>query len=132
MKNLANCTPREFMVQTVKMRNTVEKWLNETGIPEIRKRMPEGYDSMTEAEKKDALAKQSQQNLGDMMWAAMEKDLDGTLEVLGLVTFSDAAADDAPPMPEYFDAIIEMMGNEAVRSFFMLCVKSGHPASSVD
>ena len=130
MKTLVNCTPREFMTQTVKMRKTVEKWLNETGIPEIRKRMPDGFSEMDKEEKLKAIERQSDQNLGAMLWAAMEKDPEGTLDVLGYVTFSDAGADDAAPMPEYLDAVLDMFKNEAVRTFFMLCLRSALPASS--
>ena len=51
MKNLANCTPTEFMKQCVKLRGPFMAWLDKTGISEIRKRKPEGYDSMSDEEK---------------------------------------------------------------------------------
>lgn len=132
MKHLANCTPREFMTQTVKMRRDVEKWLADTGMSEIRKRVPEGYEKMKPAERSEAIAKQGNDNLGDMVWAAMEKDPEGTLKVLGMCTFSDAEADDAPAMSEYLSAILEMIANEAVRSFFMLCLRPARTSSSED
>lgn len=132
MKHLANCSPREFMTQTVKMRGKVEKWLSETGMAEIRKREPAGYDQMKPAERAEAISKQGQENLADMMWAAMEKDPDGTLDVLGACTFTDAGADDAPPMSEYLSAILEMISNEAVRNFFMLCLRPARADSSED
>ena len=31
-KNLANCTPKEFMVQTRLIKHAVEKWLTDTEI----------------------------------------------------------------------------------------------------
>lgn len=37
MKNLANCTPSEFLKQTNKIKKSVEKWLKATDIMEIRK-----------------------------------------------------------------------------------------------
>lgn len=130
MKHLANCTPREFMAQTVKMRRDVEKWLSETGMSEIRKRVPEGYEKMKPAERAEAINRQANENLGDMAWAAMEKDPEGTLHVLGLCTFSDAGADDAPAMSEYLGAVLEMLSNEAVRNFFMLCLRPAQISSS--
>ena len=32
MKNLANCTPREFLKQTYRLKKCVEKWLQETDL----------------------------------------------------------------------------------------------------
>ena len=132
MKHLGNCTPREFMTQTVKMRRDVEKWLADTGMSEIRKRVPEGYEKMKPAERAEAINRQANENMGDMLWAAMEKDPEGTLHVLGLCTFSDAGADDAPAMSEYLGAVLEMMSNEAVRNFFMLCLRPAQTSSSED
>lgn len=130
MKHLANCSPREFMVQTCKMRGAMEKWLETTGMSEIRKHKPDGFEEMDAKEKAAAIQEQGARNMGDMLWAAMEKDPDGTLEVLGLLTFSDPDAEDAPPMSEYLQACLEMLENDAVRNFFMLCMKPGRPASS--
>ena len=39
-KNLANCTPEEFLVQSNKIRKAVENWLKVTDIMEIRKNVP--------------------------------------------------------------------------------------------
>lgn len=41
MKTLANCTPVEFLRQTNKIRHAVEGLLLDSGVQEIRKRMPE-------------------------------------------------------------------------------------------
>ena len=130
MKHLANCTPREFFTQTVKMRKPVEHWLAKIGMKEIRARVPDGYDKMTAKQKEEAVNKQSMENLSEIIWASMEKEPESTLEVLGLCTFSDANADDAPPMAEYMAAVMEMLSNEAVRNFFLLCLKSERTASS--
>ena len=40
VKTLANCTDVEFLRQTNKIRKAVEKWLTDTDIANIRKRMP--------------------------------------------------------------------------------------------
>ena len=39
-KNLANCTPKEFLVQTNRLRKSAEKWLKATDIMNIRKNIP--------------------------------------------------------------------------------------------
>ena len=57
MKNLANCTPVEFLRQTNKIRHSVEGWLKETGILEVRKNKPiliEITDTMSDEEKQKA------------------------------------------------------------------------------
>ena len=40
MKNLANCTPREFLKQTYRIKKSVEKWLELTDLLNMRKNMP--------------------------------------------------------------------------------------------
>ena len=130
MKTLANCTPTEFLKQTVAIKAPLEKWLAETGIPEIRKRKPEGFDKMTAKQKEAAIAEQGQENLADMLAAAMERDPDGTLKVMGLCCFTEVEDIDSHPMAEYLAALLEMIGNEAVRSFFMLYLRSARPAIS--
>lgn len=128
MKTLANCTPTEFLKQTMAIKAPLERWFKETGIPEIRKRKPAGFDKMTAKQKEEAISEQANDNLADMLAAAMEKDPDGTLEVMALCCFTDPADVDSHPMVEYLDALLEMIGNEAVRSFFMLYLRSARPA----
>lgn len=125
MKTLANCTPKEFMTQSILIRKPLEKWFKETGIPEIRKRKPEGFDKMTLKEQEAAMVEQGEENLADMLAAAMEKDMDGTLEIMALLCFTDPKDVDKHPMSEYLVAIMDMIANEGVRSFFMLYLKSG-------
>lgn len=51
MKTLANCSPREFLLQTNKIRKSVVKWLDETKILEIRANKPQFTEGATEEEK---------------------------------------------------------------------------------
>ena len=64
-KNLANCTPKEFMVQTRLIKRAVEKWLTETDIMNIRKNMPKLPEGIDEEEKKAKLKEQSAKNLSE-------------------------------------------------------------------
>ena len=120
MKTLANCTPREFMRQTVKMRKPFAEWLERTGISEIRKRMPEGFDEMDVDAQTRALSEQGRRNLQDMLFTAFEKDEEGTLNVLALCCFIEPEQIDEYSMADYFKAVLEMLNNEVVRDFFML------------
>lgn len=130
MKNLANCTPTEFMRQSMKLRAPFAAWLKKTGIPEIRKRRPEGFDEMTDTEKAEALRAQSAENMTDIIAAALEKDYEGTVEVMALCCFVDPKDIDAHPMAEYLEAIMQMFSSEAVRGFFMYYLRPGQGTSS--
>lgn len=132
MKTLVNCTPTEFLKQTARIRAPFMKWLEETGIPEIRARKPEGYDDMTLAQKREAMSEQASVNMGDMLNACMEKDPDGTLEIMALCCFTEPEDIDEHPMTDYLNAVLEMIGNEAVRSFFMLYLKQSPRNTSKD
>ena len=54
MKNLANCKPSEFLVQTNKIRKSVEKWLTVTDIMNIRRTQPELAEGMSREERQAA------------------------------------------------------------------------------
>ena len=51
MKNLANCKPSEFLVQTNRIRKSVENWLTVTDILNIRRNQPELKEGMTKEER---------------------------------------------------------------------------------
>ena len=40
MKTIANCKPSEFLKQTNRLRKVVERWMKDTDIINIRKRIP--------------------------------------------------------------------------------------------
>lgn len=128
MKNLANCTPSEFLKQTNKLKKSLEKWAKDINLNEIRQRIPEleiAKEEMTLEERK-ALAirnkqkvkAQSYKNLSDILDAAFEKHPEETLEVLALFCFIDPADVDKHPVSEYLSAITELMNDEAVVGFF--------------
>ena len=130
MKNLANCTPTEFLRQTVLLRPVMREWFDKTGFAEIRKRRPEGFDQMNKAERAEAISEQAAENMSDMLDAAMEKDPEGTLKVLALCCFVPPEEVDSHPMTEYLGAFFDMISNEAVRSFFMLFLSQKRGTSS--
>lgn len=120
MKTLANCNAREFMRQTLKLRKPFAEWLENTGIAEIRRRRPEGFDEMDVDAQTKALSEQGRRNLRDMLFTAFEKDEAGTLNVLALCCFIEPEQIDEYSIAECFGAVIEMLNNEVVRDFFML------------
>lgn len=130
MKTLANCTPTEFLKQCVKLRAPFADWLEKTGIPEIRARRPKGFDDLPDEEKAEAIREQGNENMADIIAAALEKDFDGTINVMALCCFTDPKDIDAHPMTEYLDAILEMFNSDAVRGFFMYYLRPKKATSS--
>lgn len=125
MKNLANCTPREFMRQTSKIRHAVEKWLTITDIMNIRKRLPEIPVDATKEEKDKLLIEQSRKNIGFMLDAIMDEHPDETLELMALCCFVPLEDIDNYPMSEYLGSITDMISNEDVIRFFISLVRLG-------
>lgn len=130
MKNLANCTPREFLAQAVKVADPLTAWMDEIGYKEIKQRRPDGYDQMSKEEKLDAMAAKALENMSDILGKAMQTAPDRTLEVLALSCFVEPADIDKHPMSEYLRAVREMLESREVRDFFSLYLKSSKQSSS--
>lgn len=135
MKNLANCTSIEFLVQCNKIRKQVETWLTDTKILEIRKNMcpllPVADDMS--AEKKAAIEeenekrrqKQAKKNISDMLDAALEENAEKTFELLALMCFM--TPDEAKTTKPFvlLNCFAEMLNDEDVVGFFSSLMKSG-------
>lgn len=118
MKSFANCTPDEFMVQVIKFRAPFTEWCQKIGVKEIRARRPEGFDKMKEKDKADAIAKIATENMGEILAAALEKDIEGTRQVMCLACFTEPEDFNSHPMTEYLAAIMDMLTSREVRNFF--------------
>lgn len=117
-KNLANCTPKEFMVQTRLIKHHLEKWLKETDIMNIRKSLPEVPENVTDDERDELMRKQAQANLSAMFDAIFDEHPDETIELLALFCFVPLSELDAHPMTYYMESITEMMREKEVWDFF--------------
>ena len=129
MKNLANCKPSEFLRQTNRIRHYVQKWMDITELPKIRKRLPQIPEGATAEERKKLLREQSMKNLSDMLDSALENHPEETMGVLALACFIPAEEADDHPMEDYLTAISELMESEGAIRFFIslvnLAQKSG-------
>lgn len=123
MKNLANCKPSEFLQQTNKIRKSVSKWLTDTDIVNIRKRMPEIDESVSEEERKNALDKQATKNINAIFDAILEDHPTETLELLALMCFVEPENVDDYEMSEYINSFNELINNTSVLSFFTSLTK---------
>ena len=133
MKNLANCKPSEFLIQTNKIRKSVANWLTVTDIMNIRKRLPEleeAGDGATTDERQAVVERnlkkkneQVKQNLMDILDAMLVDHPMETLEILALCCFVEPEDVDNHPMSEYIGAITELIETKEVMSFFISLAK---------
>lgn len=118
LKNLATCKPSEFLSQTNKIRKAVKNWLTLTDIMNIRKRMPELTDDMSDEEKEALVKKQTNENFNAILDSVLEEHADETLEVLALASFVDPKDVDNHTVKEYIRSFTELINDEDIISFF--------------
>lgn len=123
MKNLANCSVREFLAQTNKIRKSVSNWLNLTKVMEIRQHIPDVPEGTSDEEKKALMEAQVKKNLAEMMDAILEKYPEETAEILGLLCFIDPKDLDNYKMTDLLSSFSEMMENKEVITFFTSLLK---------
>lgn len=127
-KTLANCTPTEFVAQTVKIKKQAEKWLTLTKILEIKAVQPE-YKTLEKdapAEERAEVIKhnakllrdQSMKNMSKIFDACFEDHPKETLELLALCCFVEPEKVDENPISFYIKAINDLISDESVLSFF--------------
>lgn len=119
MKTLANCSPREFLVQTNKIRKAVAEWLSLTKILEIRKNLPKYSEGMTDSDKRSAVSAQVKANASAMLDAMLDEHPEETAELLGLLCFVDPDDLDNHQMTEFFGALAEILNSKEILDFFI-------------
>lgn len=119
MKTLANCTPREFLIQTNKIRRAAEHWLDVTRLNELRRRLPNIDPGATEDQRREALARQINRNVSDMLSAMLEDHPEETLELVAGLCFIEPEALEQYTVPELLRAITEILDCPEVLDFFL-------------
>ena len=123
MKNLANCKPSEFLRQANRIRKSASKWLKDVNVFEIRRRKPDGYDDMTEEEKKESMREQARENLYEMMDSALETYADETLELLARLCFVEPEKADDYKVTDYLKSFTEIINDKDVMDFFISLIR---------
>lgn len=127
MKNLANCTPKEFLRQTFRIKKIVEKWVNDIDLMNIRNNVPtliptknlEGEaKKKAQEENKKLMSKQLMNNFMGLLDKALDQYADETVEILALCCFVEPEDAENHTMSEYLSALSELMADEGVISFF--------------
>ena len=126
--NLANCKPSEFLMQTYRIKKSVETWLKATDIFNIRKNLPkltpvtnEMSDEERAAVFKDNRKRTQEQilkNFSTMLDAVLYDHADKTLEILALCCFVEPAEVDNHTIEFYLENVTELLNNKAVIGFF--------------
>ena len=125
MKTLATCDPVEFLVQTNKIRRSVEKWLTLTQIREIRKRLPELPEDASDEDRKAAMREQVKKNAWAILDAMLEDHPRETAELLGLLCFVEPEDLKNHRMTEFLAALSELINDREVIGFFTSLVQLG-------
>ena len=128
LKTLVNCKPTEFFAQTNRIKKSVERWLTETDIINIRKKVPAleplPIDATVEkkaeiyAINKKRMEEQARKNVSEMLDAILEAHPDETLEVLALCCFIEPEDIDNYTMRDFLVPINSLLNDEAVIDFF--------------
>ena len=126
-KTLLTCTPREFLVQTNRMKKAVERWATETDIKYLITQKAQGIEALTGDEAKDEairarnaerVAQQNRLNLSAIFDAALEEHTDETLEIIGMMFFMTADELNELQSRELLIPLNEMLNDEAIIGFF--------------
>lgn len=118
MKTLATCSPVEFLVQTNKIRRSVESWLTLTKVMEIRKRLPELPQGAKPEDVKKARQEQAKKNFSSILDSVLEEHPQETAELLGLLCFIEPEDLENHSMLEIISAVNELIPSPEVLNFF--------------
>ena len=115
MKTLANCTPKEFAVQTAKIAATVRRYAD--GVRAIRQKLPELPDNASAEDIRNA----SVDNFMDILSWCMDINADGTMELCGAVCFmsgEEFANLDPAEGEDGIAAVLEVFCSDRALCFF--------------
>lgn len=124
-KTLANCTLKEFLKQANKIRHEVEDLFTVAKIKEIRKNIPTFTGKETEEEKAEIIRQQGRKNISDILDNCLEKNVDKTVKVIGLMCFKTEKEAENMEVSEFYDVVFELLGSKRVMDFFTKLVNSG-------
>lgn len=119
MKTLANCSPREFLVQTNKIRKSVSKWLSLTKAMEIRKTLPDIPEGVSEEDRDKLIERQVQSNLNAILDVILDEYPEETAELLGLLCFIEPEDLDNHSMSEILASFTSIINSPEVMGFFI-------------
>lgn len=127
-KNLANCTPDEFLDQTYLIMNAAEKFMKVNDILGIRGRKVEGLQEIPTDNEEEAdrirkenakkITAQRMKNVKDLLTSMLHTNKSETLELLALSCFIAPEDINNYSMPYFLRNVGEMISNQDVLAFF--------------
>lgn len=133
LKNLATCTPTEFVQQTSKIKKAVTHWAQLIDLANIRAKKPqlETISINSTAEERaaviqrnaEAVKRQASANMSEIIDNALEKYPEETLKIIALCCFVEPEHIDDHRMDEYLDSILQIVTNQSVINFFTLLLQ---------
>ena len=127
-KNLANCTPDEFLDQTYLIMNAAEKFMKVNDILGIRSRKVEGLQEIPTDNEEEAdrvrrenakkITAQRMKNVKDLLTSMMHTHKSETLELLALCCFIAPEDVNNYTMPFFLRNVGEMISDQDVLAFF--------------
>lgn len=127
-KNLANCTPEEFLDQSYLIMDAAEKFMKVNDILGIRSRRVEGLQEIptdneeetdrVRRENAKKITAQRMKNVKDLLTSMMHTHKSETLELLALSCFIAPEDVNNYTMPFFLRNIGEMISNQDVLAFF--------------
>lgn len=128
-KNLANCTPLEFMQQAYLIKNAAEKWFKDTNILNIRGKKVEGLEvissDMSDEEVQQAkeknkklVAAQIRKNASEVFDAVFKDHPAETVELLALICFVEPEHINDHKFSWYLASVGDILSDNDVLDFF--------------
>lgn len=125
MKTLANCTLKEFLMQSNKIRHAASSFLKTINLAEIRKTIPEFKGNETDEEKTALIKAQSKENISKIFDRCLEENVDETIRIIGLLCFKTPEEAENMEATEFLDVVWDVLCSERVINFFMKLMNSG-------
>lgn len=127
-KNLANCTPDEFLDQSYLIMNAAERFMKVNDILGIRSRKVEGLQEIPTDNEEEAdrvrkenakkITAQRMKNVKDLLTSMMHTHKSETLELLALSCFIAPEDINNYSMPYFLRNVGEMIADQDVLAFF--------------
>lgn len=124
LKTLANCTLKEFLVQCNKIRKEAFEFIELTEIAKIRENVPTFTGEETEEEKAAMIKAQSRKNFSAILDSCLEKNVDATIKIVGLMCFKTLEEAEQMDGAEFLNAAMDLFANERVMDFFFKFIGS--------
>lgn len=119
LKNLSTCNPREFLVQTNKIRVLAKEFVESADIVNWKKNLITEEVKKAEASEREGIVRSNiLKEFDRVLEILMDKDVDKTISLLCYCCFIDPAEQDKYRMAEILESITSMIADPSVIGFF--------------